>query len=160
MAVLLVTVGALPVHALDPNALPTGGRIAAGAATITQSGNRLNVNQASDRAILNWSTFNIGANAAVSFVQPNSGSVALNRVLTSAGASDIQGRLTANGQVFLVNPSGVLFGKGAQVDVGGLVASTLDISDTDFLDGRYVFSRAGAAGSKRATTALSSGRAP
>jgi len=147
MAVLLVTVGALPVHALDPNALPTGGRIAAGAATITQSGNRLNVNQASDRAILNWSTFNIGANAAVSFVQPNSGSVALNRVLTSAGASDIQGRLTANGQVFLVNPSGVLFGKGAQVDVGGLVASTLDISDTDFLGGRYVFSRAGAAGS-------------
>jgi filamentous hemagglutinin family protein len=147
MAVLLVTVGALPVHALDPNALPTGGRIAAGAATITQSGNRLNVNQSSDRAILNWSTFNIGANAAVSFVQPNSGSVALNRVLTSAGASDIQGRLTANGQVFLVNPSGVLFGKGAQVDVGGLVASTLDISDTDFLGGRYVFSRAGAAGS-------------
>jgi fibronectin-binding autotransporter adhesin len=147
MAVLLVTVGALPVHALDPNALPTGGRIAAGTATISQSGNRLNVNQASDRAILNWSTFNIGANAAVNFAQPHAGSVALNRVLTSAGASDIQGRLTANGQIFLVNPSGVLFGKGAQVDVGGLVASTLDISDTDFLVGRNVFSRAGAAGS-------------
>ena len=61
MAVLLVTVGALPAHALDPNALPTGGQLTAGTATISQSGSRMNVNQASDRAILNWSTFNIGA---------------------------------------------------------------------------------------------------
>ena len=100
---------------------------------------------ASDKAILNWSSFNVGANAQVNFAQPSASSVVLNRVL-STSASEIQGRITANGQVFLVNPGGVLFGRTAQVDVGGLVASTLGITDANFLASRYLFANGGGAG--------------
>lgn len=146
-AVLLVLIGALPAHALDPNALPTGGSVSAGAASITQSGSRMEVTQTTQKVSINWGTFNIGSNAWVNFSQPSSSALALNRVATSAGASEIQGRLTSNGQVFLINPNGVLFGKTAQVDVGGLVASTLALSDTDFMAGKYSFARDGAAGS-------------
>ncbi|MEJ7807902.1 MAG: filamentous hemagglutinin N-terminal domain-containing protein, partial [Telluria sp.] len=87
-------------------------------------------------------SFNIGAGEAVRFIQPGSDSVALNRVLGS-DPSSILGSLTANGKVFLINPNGVLFGKGASVNVGGLVASTLDISDQDFMAAKYRFSGAG-----------------
>ena len=83
-------------------------------------------------------SFNIGRNNAVQFVQPNSRSVALNRVL-GADPSVILGRLNANGQVFLINPNGVLFGRGAQVNVGGLIASTLNLSDADLMAGHYAF---------------------
>jgi filamentous hemagglutinin family protein len=137
----------MPAYALDPAALPTGGQVAAGSATINQSAARMDVNQATQKAIINWSTFNIGSGASVNFAQPNSSSVVLNRVLSSSGGSEILGRMTANGQVFLVNPSGVLFGKTAQVDVGGLVATSLNISDSSFLAGRYTFASAGTAGS-------------
>jgi filamentous hemagglutinin family protein len=87
---------------------------------------------------INWPSFNIGPGEAVQFVQPNRNSVALNRVLGS-DPSSIFGSLQANGQVFLVNPNGILFGKGAQVNVGGLVASILNIADADFMTGRYNF---------------------
>ena len=73
-------------------------------------------------------------------MQPNSSSVALNRVL-GPDPSSILGSLSANGKVFLVNPNGILFGKGAQVNVGGLVASTLGITDSDFMAGNYKFCR-------------------
>ncbi|MEW6647530.1 MAG: filamentous hemagglutinin N-terminal domain-containing protein [Pseudomonadota bacterium] len=129
-----------------PDALPTGGQVVAGQASITQSGAAMNIQQGSDKAILNWQSFNIGANASVNFQQPGSSSIALNRVIGS-DASAIYGSLTANGQVFLVNPNGVLFGQGARVDVGGLVASTLGIRNEDFLAGNYRFTRDGAAGS-------------
>lgn len=124
--------------------LPTGGSVSAGAATISSGGSTLTVNQASQNAAINWQTFNIGADQSVVFAQPNAGAVALNRVV-GADPSAILGRLTANGQVFLVNPNGVLFGQGSQVSVGGLVASTLDIADADFMAGRYGFSGAGGA---------------
>ncbi|HZO01900.1 MAG TPA: filamentous hemagglutinin N-terminal domain-containing protein, partial [Burkholderiales bacterium] len=145
-ASVLVAFGALPAYALDPAALPTGGQVAAGSATIGQSGTRMDVNQATQKAIINWSSFNIGSAASVNFAQPNSSSVALNRVTSSSGGSQILGRLSANGQVFLVNPSGVLFGKTAQVDVGALVATSLNISDSNFLAGRYTFASSGTAG--------------
>lgn len=128
-----------------PNTLPAGGQVAAGRASIQQSGANMAVNQTSNSAILNWQSFSIGANAAVNFVQPTAGSVTLNRVLGS-DPSAIYGSLTANGQVFLVNPSGVMFGPGARVDVGGLVASTLNIRDSDFLSGIFRFTRDGAVG--------------
>lgn len=126
-----------------PNALPTNGQVVSGQAVIAQAGSTMTIRQASNQAILNWNTFNIGANAAVNFIQPGSNAVALNRVVGS-DPSAIYGSLSANGQVFLINPNGVLFGKGARVDVGGLVASTLNIRNEDFLAGNYRFTRDGA----------------
>jgi len=88
----------------------------------------MTINQSSQNAAINWQGFSIGQGESVSFVQPNGSAVALNRVL-GADPSSIMGSLSANGKVFLVNPNGVLFGQGAQVNVGGLVASTLNIRD-------------------------------
>src|SRR4051812_33110796 len=128
-------------------ALPTGGQVAAGSAVISRpAATALRVDQSSQNAILNWQTFSIGAGNSVVFQQPSASSVALNRVLGS-NASEIFGSLTANGQIFLVNPNGVLFGRGSQIDVGGLAASTLGMKDGDFMSGRYVFSNGGGAGS-------------
>ncbi|HVY07784.1 MAG TPA: filamentous hemagglutinin N-terminal domain-containing protein, partial [Burkholderiales bacterium] len=130
-----------------PNQLPTGGQVIAGQAAIRQTGTAaLNVTQASDRAAINWQTFDVGSAASVNFQQPSAQSVTLNRVL-DANPSQIFGRLTANGQVFLTNPNGVYFAPGASVDVGGLVATTHDISDADFMSGKSTFSRNGATGS-------------
>jgi len=129
-----------------PNALPTSGQVVAGQAAISQAGSTMNIQQSSQQAIVNWQSFNIGANATVNFQQPNASAVALNRVL-GTDPSAIYGNLNANGQVFLLNPSGVVFGPGARVDVGGLVASTLNIRNEDFLSGHLRFARDGAAGS-------------
>lgn len=126
--------------------LPTGGSVAAGSATITQSPGNLLISQGTDKAVINWQSFSIGAGGQVYFQQPATSSVALNRVLGN-DPSQIFGHLGANGRVFLVNPSGILFGPGSSVSVGGLVASTLSITDDDFMAGRYVFSNAGGAGS-------------
>ncbi|MGH1451360.1 MAG: beta strand repeat-containing protein [Pseudomonadaceae bacterium] len=118
--------------------LPTGGNIVGGSGSISQDGNSLNVQQNSDKLITNWDSFDIGAGNTVNFYQPGSNSVALNRVI-GEDASAIYGNLNANGKVFLVNPNGVLFGQGAAVNVGALVASTLSLSDEDFNDGNYQF---------------------
>ncbi len=120
------------------NELPTGGNVVAGNATISTSGARMDVLQTSQHTAIDWNTFNIGSAAHVHFEQP-SGGVALNRVLDT-NASQIYGRLTATGQVFLLNPNGVLFAPGAQVDVGGIVASTLNLGNADFMAGNYTFS--------------------
>lgn len=118
---------------------PTGAQVAAGQVSVTNpSAAQTVVSQSSDAAIVNWRGFSVGAVERVDFRQPGAASVILNRV-GGGSPSEIYGQLTANGKVFLVNPSGVLFGRGAQVDVGGLVASTLDIGDADFLAGRYRF---------------------
>ncbi|MES3020472.1 MAG: YDG domain-containing protein, partial [Pseudomonadota bacterium] len=119
-------------------ALPTDGVVTSGEATITSGASSMNIKQTSQNVSLNWESFSIGKGEAVNFLQPNSNSVALNRVL-GADPSSILGTLTANGKVFLVNPNGILFGKGASVNVGGLVASTLGLSDADFNAGKYRF---------------------
>ncbi len=124
------------------HALPTGGAVSAGSASIASGAGKTTISQSSQNVAINWQGFNIGQKEAVQFVQPNSSSVALNRVLGS-DPSSILGSLSANGKVFLVNPSGILFGKGAQVNVGALVASTLNITDSDFMAGRYNFAGAG-----------------
>jgi filamentous hemagglutinin family protein len=128
----------LPALAAPP--LPSGGTIVAGTGSISQSGNTLTVNQSSASLTANWQSFDIASGNTVIFHQPGSSSVALNRV-TGSDASTIYGSLIANGQVFLVNPNGVLFAPGAQVSVGGLVASTLNISDADFAAGHYRFAQ-------------------
>lgn len=118
--------------------LPTGGEIVGGSGSIASSGNSLTVTQTSERMAANWQSFSIGQGHSVNFVQPSSSSVALNRVLGS-DVSVIQGALNANGQIFLVNPNGVLFSPTAQVNVGAIVASTLNISTQDFMAGNYRF---------------------
>src|SRR5690554_4935970 len=126
--------------------LPTGGQVMAGQADIQQSTARMDITQHSDKAIIHWQGFDIGAQAQVNFAQPSVNSVALNRV-NAGNASQIYGQLNANGQVFLLNPNGIVFGQGSQVNVGGLVASTLDMTNQDFLDGTLRFSRGTATGS-------------
>lgn len=120
------------------NALPAGGQLVSGQSTITQNGNQLNIVQGSQKSIINWQSYNIGSNAEVNYIQNNASSISLNRVITS-DPSAIFGKLNANGQVWLINPNGVVFGKGAQVNVGGLLASTLNIADDDFINGKYQF---------------------
>nr|MDP2190666.1 filamentous hemagglutinin N-terminal domain-containing protein [Rhodoferax sp.] len=120
-------------------ALPTGGVVSAGSASIAGSAGTMTINQSTQNAAINWQSFSIGATEAVRFVQPNSSSVVLNRVLGS-DPSSILGTLSANGKVFLVNPNGILFGQGASVNVGALLASTLNITDSDFMAGSYKFS--------------------
>jgi filamentous hemagglutinin family protein len=122
------------------NALPTGGEIVSGTGSIDQSTQDMVIQQDSQRLITNWQGFSIGSAESVTFVQPNSNAIALNRVI-GVDPSIILGKLSANGQVFLTNPSGVVFGKGAVVDVHGLLVSTLNISDQDFLKDNYQFSQ-------------------
>lgn len=119
-------------------ALPTGGQVSAGSASITGTADSTTITQGTQNVSINWQSFNIGQGETVNFVQPNSSAIALNRVLGS-DPSSILGNLNANGKVFLLNPNGVLFGQGAAVNVGGLVASTLNLSDSDFMAGNYQF---------------------
>ncbi len=142
VAALLGLPGSALAGALPVNTLPVGAQVVAGQASIATQGSAMSVNQGSARAIINWQAFDIGNQASVTFYQPDARSVALNRVLGPM-ASQIEGRLTANGQVFLVNPHGVVFGAGAQVNVGALVSSSLDIRNDDFMRGNYVFSGTG-----------------
>lgn len=127
------------------NALPTGGAITAGSGSISQAGNVMTVQQNTHKLIANWNSFNIGKDATVNFVQPSASSQALNRI-TGQSASQIFGQLNANGQVYLVNPNGIVFGRDSQVNVGGLVASTLKLSDADFLNGQLKLTNANGAG--------------
>ncbi|MGH8370387.1 MAG: filamentous hemagglutinin N-terminal domain-containing protein, partial [Gammaproteobacteria bacterium] len=120
---------------------PTGGQVVAGNAGITvPDQNHTIINQASQNAIINWQQFSIGSDQFVQFIQPDSSAVVLNRVV-GGDPSQILGNLSANGQVFLVNPNGVFFGQGASLDVQGLIATTLDIKDNDFMAGNYVFAK-------------------
>ncbi|PLZ00633.1 hypothetical protein CY652_20300 [Burkholderia sp. WAC0059] len=128
--------------AIGATTLPTGGTVASGSARISQNGATLTVSQQSENASLNWQHFNIGSAATVDFVQPNAQSVAVNRIAGNSG-SVILGHLNANGQIYLINPNGVLFGPGAQVNVGALVASTLDVGDDSIGTGTQTFSGGG-----------------
>ncbi|WP_447578358.1 two-partner secretion domain-containing protein [Achromobacter kerstersii] len=120
-------------------ALPTGGTITHGDATITTDAGQMVIQQNSEKIIADWTSFDISAGNGVRFEQPSSTSAALNKV-TSFRHTEINGKLEANGRVFLINPSGVIFKHGAEVNVGGLVASTQPIQDADFIGSHYVFS--------------------
>ena len=137
-------------YAFDPGSLPTpcaGGSCGGGgdlpfvssghighAGLPVINGNTMTVQQLSDQAILNWKDFNIGAEKTVVFDQPSVTASTLNHIW-SQDASTIAGHLRANGQVYLINQNGVLFADGAQVNVGGLIASTLNIKDSTYLGG-------------------------
>ncbi len=122
-------------------ALPQDGVVSAGSATIsTPTATKMQIDQFTDRAVLDWRSFNIAGNEWVNFSQPSAASIALNRV-AGQEPSAIYGSLTANGQIFLLNPSGILFGSSSRVDVGALTASTLNITNQDFLNSNYRFSQ-------------------
>jgi len=129
----------LAVTPLTVYALPSGGNVAAGGSTVTtpSSGNMV-INQTTDRAIINWQSYNVGNGESVRYNQPNTGSISLNRVV-GGSPSSILGSITANGRVWLVNPAGIWFGPSAFVSVSGLLATTADISDSDFMNGNYQF---------------------
>ncbi|WP_426055825.1 YDG domain-containing protein [Janthinobacterium sp. PSPC2-1] len=107
---------------------PTGGQVTAGNGTINQNGATTTVTQASQNLSLNWQSFNTSSGETVNFVQPSASAIAVNRIGGNS-ATQFYGALNANGQVYLINPNGVLFGAGSQINVGGLVASTLDTGD-------------------------------
>ena len=96
------------------------------------------IHQNLNSVAIDWNSFNVNSNEIVNFVQPDSSSIALNQIL-STSASDIRGQINANGQIVLVNPNGIFFGETASVNVGSLIASGLNISTTDFLNGDYIF---------------------
>ncbi|WP_265733072.1 two-partner secretion domain-containing protein, partial [Acinetobacter terrae] len=142
LSTVLFTLSSSIFAAINETTLPTGQQVMSGSADFTQTGNTLNINQHTQNLSTNWNTFNIGRQATVNFNQQNQSSVALNRVLDN-NASQIMGRLNANGQVFLINPNGVIFSKTAQVNVGGIVASTLDLQEHDLLQGKFTFAGRG-----------------
>ena len=122
--------------ALDALATPQGGRVVAGSAGFGSTGaGNLTVTQTSNRAVIDWNSFDIGANAMTEFKQPGAKSIAVNRVVGGTDPTQILGALKSNGQVMVLDPNGVLFGENAQVDVGGLVASTGTIDAAKFMSG-------------------------
>ncbi|AMP15082.1 filamentous hemagglutinin N-terminal domain-containing protein [Collimonas pratensis] len=122
-------------------AVGTGTIANGGTGTITTNGVNTSINQTSDKLILNWNNFNIAKGESVNITQPDANSAILNRV-NSNDITNIQGKLSANGRVFVVNPNGIMVGAGAQINAGGVVLSTLNISDMAFNNATssYIFS--------------------
>jgi filamentous hemagglutinin family protein len=124
-------------------AAPQGGQVVSGSGSISASGSAgqttTTINQTSDKLSINWQSFNVAKAETVNFVQPSASALAVNRIFDTQG-SQILGRINANGQVWLINPNGVLFGKDAQINVGGLLASTLNPDDASIGSTRSNFS--------------------
>ena len=125
-----------------PNARPTGGVVVAGTAAIGQTANTTTINQSTQRAAVNWQSFDVGSQQRVDFRQPSASAMTLNRVV-GPDPSRIAGRIDANGQVVLVNQSGVTFFKGAQVNTNGLMVSAIGITNQNFMAGKMVFDQPG-----------------
>ena len=146
LALALVGAMAMPATVLAQN-LPVGGSVVNGTASVSTTGPQMTVTQTTKGAIIDWGSFSIGSGYGVTFDQQfGASSVTLNRVVGfgyGVTPSSIDGTLTANGSVFLINPAGITFGSGAVVNVGGLVASTLWMNSGDFIaglsSGQYVF---------------------
>ncbi|OQW71112.1 MAG: hypothetical protein BVN35_17210 [Proteobacteria bacterium ST_bin11] len=116
---------------------PDGGSVVSGSASFAMTGDTLTI-QNSPGAIINWQSFSIDKGEVTQFIQQNAASQVLNRV-TGGDPSQILGALQSNGRVFLLNPNGISFGAEARVDVAGLVVSTLNLSNENFLAGRLKF---------------------
>ncbi len=116
---------------------PADGNVVSGQASFNTSGNTLTVTN-TPGTIIHWQDFSIQQNEITRFAQQSASSAVLNRVV-GGNTSQILGSLQSNGRVFLVNPNGIIFGAGSTVDVAGLVATSLNLSDADFLSGRHRF---------------------
>ena len=132
-AILALFALTLSTHALSA---PTGGNVVAGQANINQAGNTTTIKQSTQNAAIDWHSFNINQNETVNFQQPNTNAITLNRVISNETTA-IHGAMNANGKVFILNPNGVLMGKDAKINVGGLVASTQSMSNDDFMAGKF-----------------------
>ena len=121
---------------------PGGGTVAAGTASIAQSGSTLTVDQKTKIVIINWKSFDIAAGETTRFDQPGSSSLAVNRI-GGGDPAKILGSLIANGRVVLIDGNGILFGPNAKVNIGALIATTSDAADGDILSGRAKFDQAG-----------------
>jgi len=126
-------------------AQPTDGQVTSGSASISNTGSSTQITQTTQNATINWDSFSIATGEIVNFMQPSSSAMVLNRVL-GQDPSTLLGNLNANGQVFIINPNGTLFGNTAQVNVGGLTVSSLNITDDDFNAGYYQFNNDSTAG--------------
>jgi filamentous hemagglutinin family protein len=135
----LICAGVVVLSSQSLYANPEGGVVSAGSATINANGNTLTVNQTSHNAVIDWRSFSINPAETTHFVQPSANAAVLNRVTSANNPSYILGTLKANGQVFLINPAGIVFGANARVDVAGLVASTAHISNQNFMNRNYRF---------------------
>ncbi len=133
MTSLLLLGLALPVLT---QAAPQGGVVQAGSGSVSSSLTTTTINQLSSQLVLDWQSFNIAADETVRFLQPSSAASVLNRIQDSS-ATQIFGKLTANGNVFLLNNNGFLFGETAQVQVGSLITSNLTMNTGEFMDGLY-----------------------
>ncbi|MGM8227528.1 filamentous hemagglutinin N-terminal domain-containing protein [Cellvibrio sp. ARAG 10.3] len=118
---------------------PEGGKIVGGRGAINQSGLNTRIEQHTDRMAVDWQSFNVGVNERVEFHQPGVSSIALNRILSHSG-SEIHGQIESNGQIILVNPNGVFFGENSRINVGGMIASGLQINPDDFMNGEFTLS--------------------
>src|SRR2546423_10756988 len=137
---LLISTALMPLALASAFAGPDGGKVVSGSATINNPGTaNVTVNQQSDKAIINWRMFDIGPGEKTTFVQPNANAIALNRVTGGLGPTQILGALDANGQVFVVNRDGIIFGPGAVITTAGFLATTSDIRNEDFMAGRFNF---------------------
>jgi filamentous hemagglutinin family protein len=135
---LLATVGLLlPMQVFS---LPNDPSVVAGQSSISQTADQMTITQTTDKAIINWGGYSIDVGELVQYLQPGANAVSLNRIV-GGNPSEILGQLIANGQIFLINPSGIVFGESSRVNVPGLLATTLNISDEDFLAGNYTFSQ-------------------
>jgi len=123
----------------DADTIPTGViGTPVGVGPMVSGSGTLAITQTASEAIINWDNFDIGADASVQFLQPGAAAAVLNRV-HDGDPTGIMGDLMANGTVFIVNPAGIVFGSGASVNVAQLIASSLNITDTDFLAGDLIF---------------------
>ncbi len=144
---LAIAIAAAFVPLGEVYSLPTGESVVHGDVQVTRPTTQtMQINQGTHKGIVNWQGFSIGGSEHVNITQPSSSASLLNRVIGN-NPSEIFGRLTANGQVFLVNNAGVFFAPGASVEVGSLTASTLSITDQNFLNSTYQFFNPGNAGS-------------
>ena len=128
----------MPARAQAPNARPQGGVVVGGSATISTTATNTQVTQGSQSAIVNWNSFNVGQNQSVTFAQPNSSAIVLNRV-NAAQPSEIAGRITANGQVVIENRSGVIFANSADVNASSLLVTASGITNKNFMSGKMIF---------------------
>ena len=132
----LVVLSSLSI--ISAHSAPEGGSITHGLGTIDVLGNETSISQTSDNLIIDWNSFNVSPDEEVIFNQPSEHSVAINNIL-QYDASEINGRISANGKVILINPRGIIFGENSQINTSALIASSLSLLEESFLNGEYIF---------------------